>query len=399
MNKVFKKLIRVKYLLKDAPLKSVKDLKKFLYIYLSFGYHQNHLKRKSISEIRKDKLVVLLSKNLPHSSINKNLIDNNDNKNIKVLFTINALNGIGGTEMWLSQIIEKLQSSGLRSLIYTPIKGNLYESLLQKKYQLTDSISEALNYAPSVIHLQHHNNPQITKLINLFDNKTPIFNLSHGIAPILELPYINQSRRIEYGAVSHLVASKIAFLLKKDINQIHLTKNFFTQQHISSVNKITTRNIAVVSTKTNKRSCDRLSTILKSLGYELSIYGDSPQSFIKDYRDVIDKHELFFATGKTAIDILGYGKKVLLFEGNLVGPAVLSSNVEFISNMNFALASPLVEAKDVFSENISAVIKEKIESLVNDDDTPRVDYLLKNNSIDVVSYQLIQIYNQLLSKR
>jgi hypothetical protein len=396
---MLKKIISFKYFLQDIPLKSLKDLKLFLWMYFTFGFHEKHLKRKNLSEIRKDKLIVHLSNNLPSLYTKKNLIESNYNDKVKILFTVNALNGTGGTEMWLSQILEKLESIGLNTLVFTPIEGKLYQSLLQKEYALTSSITEAYNFAPSVIHLQHYNNPQIKKLINLFDDTTPIFNLSHGVAPTLELPYINEHRRIEYGAVSRLVAAKIAFLVKKNINQIHLTKNFFNQQYIPSNTKVRTGKYAVVSTKSGKKSTNRLSEILKELGHDLSVYGDSPERFITDYRQVIDKYDLFFATGKTALDILGYGKKVILFEDNMLGPAVLSSNLELLSNMNFALASPLIEAENIFNQNISTLIKQKLQSFTNDDEILRADYLLKNNSINAVSNELIQIYNHLTSKK
>jgi hypothetical protein len=397
MMQILKNLTRLKYLIKDAPYHSLDQMYGYLKLYVNSGFHKSHLKKKSLAEIRRDKLIRHLSESIPASS---NKIGDasayKNNRPLRVAFTINALKGVAGSEIWLSQMSKELHQRNIGCMIYTPNLGQQAEKIKLHGIYVTSTVADVIDFNPSLIHLQHASNKNIQKLINRLDNKKPIFNLIHGVAPTLELPYINDSRVIRYGAVSRLVAAKAAFLTCLSPGNINLLKNFFTQRTIP-YNKIDIpRRAAIVSSKVSPRQFELYKAIFEELSIKLDVYGNKLSNEIWDYSVIANEYDFFLCTGKTAIDILGFGKPVILLEENLLGPAVVDENIRFLSNMNFALASPLVEAVELGGENILPALKQEIARLQSTDVVKTNNYLLENNSIDVVVNQLIGIYSAML---
>ena len=397
MMKILKNLTRLRYLIKDAPYHSLGQLYRYMQLYLNSGFHKSHLKKKSLAEIRRDKLIRRLSEGIPASS-NKIGVPSARKGNIplRVAFTINALKGIAGSEIWLSQMSKELHQRNIDCMIYTPNPGPQAERIKRRGIHVTSNAAEVIGFNPGLIHLQHASNAKIQQLINRLDNQKPIFNLIHGVAPTLELPYINDSRVISYGAVSRLVAAKVAFLTGLSPGNINLLKNFFTQRTIPCNKVDVPRRAAIVSSKVSPRQFESYKAMFEELSVKLDVYGNKLSNEIGDYSVIANDYDFFLCTGKTAIDILGFGKPVILLEENLLGPAVVDENIRFLSNMNFALASPLVEAVELGSENILPALKREIARLQSTDAVKTNNYLLENNSIDVIANQLTGIYSTMV---
>ena len=397
MMKILKNLTRLRYLIKDAPYHSLGQLYRYMQLYLNSGFHKSHLKKKSLAEIRRDKLIRRLSEGIPASS-NKIGVPSARKGNIplRVAFTINALKGIAGSEIWLSQMSKELHQRNIDCMIYTPNPGPQAEKIKRQGIHVTSNAAEVIGFNPGLIHLQHASNAKIQQLINWLDNQKPIFNLIHGVAPTLELPYINDSRVISYGAVSRLVAAKVAFLTGLSPGNINLLKNFFTQRTIPCNKVDVPRRAAIVSSKVSPRQFESYKAMFEELSINLDVYGNKLSNEIGDYSVIANDYDFFLCTGKTAIDILGFGKPVILLEENLLGPAVVDENIRFLSNMNFALASPLVEAVELGSENILPALKREIARLQSTDAVKTNNYLLENNSIDVIANQLTGIYSTMV---
>jgi hypothetical protein len=348
-------------------------------------------------EIRQDKFIGYLSKNIPENAYSVNVNTNSQlKKKLKVVSTINKFKGIGGTEIWLQQMVLELNKRGIKCLIYTTYNGNKITKLTENGIFVTNEISVVTQFDPDLIHLQHATNKDILNLINHLSIKVPIFNLIHGVAPILEIPYQGNNRKIEYGAVSRITSEKVAFLTSININRVHLLRNFFYQHEINHTNINSLSKCAVVSSKVNFHQRNLLAKLFKELSIDISFYGYKQDKMIKNYADLIHKYDFFLCSGKTTIDILGYGKPVILLEENLLGPAVVSENVEFLSSMNFALASPLVGAVELESKEILAALSFQIKRIAVNDFNETNDYLLKVNSIKVSADHLVHIYSKLL---
>jgi hypothetical protein len=393
---LLKKILSIKYFIKAAPLCSLSSLVSYFEIFILFGFYTGFLKKKSLVEVRQDKFINYLSKKLRNEAhpvectfvINRKL-------GIKVLFTINAFEGIGGVEQWLYQMTSELKARGVEILIFTGITGMMSDKATAKGIPVTSTISEALEFKPDLIHLHHSSSRHISSLLKSIDKNIPIFNLVHGVAPTLCMPFIDKTRRIEYGAVSKLAVQYTSFLTRVSVNRIYLLKNFFTQKSISYAPGFTKQKAAIISSKVPEFYADKWSKLFQKLSIELDVYGNRRNNKIWDYSDVIAQYDFILCTGKTAIDIMGFGKPVILLEQNLLGPAVISENIKFLSDMNFSLASPLVDAVELDDGRALNILKDEINKLQKNEFYKNQKILLRENSLVTAVNQLIQIYEDI----
>jgi hypothetical protein len=242
---------------------------RYVNVFLKFGFHPNGLKGMSLIEIRKDRFIGHLSQNISiksaHFLHNKNQVES---RKIKILFTINSFRGIGGTEIWLLQMLNELSSRGMQCLVFTSHIGEVSTLVSDKSILVTSKISDVILFNPDLIHLQHANNKNISGMLSQLDRKIPIFNLVHGVVPTLELPYQHGGRHIVYGAVSCLSAEKVRFLVEKDKKEVHLIKNFFCQNEIPAPEVGLFLTAAVVSSKISSKQMYQWANLFKKIGIE-----------------------------------------------------------------------------------------------------------------------------------
>jgi hypothetical protein len=119
---------------------------------------------------------------------------------------------------------------------------------------------------------------------------------------------------------------------------------------------------------------------------------------IDNYKTVIEQYDFFMCSGKTSLDIMAFGKPVILLEGDHLGPAVTSDNVQFLSDMNFALTNPLVEATRLHDFRINDAFKKELLRISINDNVATNTILVNLNSIGAVAEHLVDIYLSILDK-
>jgi hypothetical protein len=146
---LLKKIRRIKYLIKAAPLCSLRGLVSYFEIFILFGFYRCFLNKKSLVEMRQDKFINYLSKKLRNQAHPVEWAFGKNRKlAMKVLFTINAFEGIGGVEQWLYQMTSELKARGVEILIFTGITGEMSDKATAKGIPVTSTISEALEFKP-----------------------------------------------------------------------------------------------------------------------------------------------------------------------------------------------------------------------------------------------------------
>jgi hypothetical protein len=199
------------------------------------------------------------------------------------------------------------------------------ERATSNRIAVTSNISEVLKFNPNLVHLHHASNKDIFKLIQNLDKRIPIFNLIHGVAPVLCHPFLDESRKVVYGAVSKLAVESTSFITGISVNKIYLLKNFSPPHNIVlTENSFDRGRVAIVSSKVKMSNAIKWSKLFKELSIDLDFYGNKSSNIVLDYSDITNQYDFFLCTGKTAIDIMGFGKPVMLLEENLLGPAVVS---------------------------------------------------------------------------
>jgi hypothetical protein len=79
------------------------------------------------------------------------------------------------------------------------------------------------------------------------------------------MPFIDKTRRIEYGAVSKLAVQYKSFLTRVSANRIYLLKNFFTQKSISYAPEFTKQKAAIISSTVPEFYADKWSKLFRKL--------------------------------------------------------------------------------------------------------------------------------------
>jgi hypothetical protein len=138
------------------------------------------------------------------------------------------------------------------------------------------------------------------------------------------------------------------------------------------------------------------SKLFKELSIDLDFYGNESSNTVLDYSDIINQYDFFLCSGKTAIDLMGFGKQVMLLEENLLGPAVVSKNIKFLSDMNFSLGNPLIDVIELDEMGVVEKIKSNISQIKNNNFEVNNLALFGNNSLKLAADHLMSIYTSLM---
>ena len=387
-----------KYFIKGMPTQSLKEFLKYFETFFYFRFYGGYLKGKSLVQVRNNKFIRFLSKKiLEHPDSIWGEYRRANDKNLRVVFTINAFKGIGGVEVWLYQMALELKKRGVKLLIYTKIIGAMSERATSTGIAVTSNISEVLKFKPNLVHLHHASNKDIFKLIQTLDKRIPIFNLIHGLVPVLCQPFLDESRKVAYGAVSKLAVESTSFITGISVNKIYLLKNFSPPQNIAlTENSFDRGRAAIISSKVKMSYANKWSKLFKELSIDLDFYGNESSNMVLDYSDIINQYDFFLCTGKTAIDLMGFGKQVMLLEENLLGPAVVSGNFQFLSDMNFSLVNPLIDVIELDEMGILEKLKSNISRIKINNVEENNLTLFRENSLELATDHLISIYTSMI---
>jgi len=391
------KLRKLKFAFKDFPLREVGNWYPYVNNYLRYGFHKNHIRQQSIAQIRSDRFVRYLTEKLAHAGTELSEQETGDERERylpkRILLTNSTIGGRSGTEVWVYEMVHWLEAQGAEVLVYAPnLNHKNPDSLNSVRH--TTSQKEALDFAPDLVHAQHAGHRQVGRLLDKM-KAYPTFNMIHGIADQLELPIRpGKHRRLCYGGASLLICAKASFITG---TETALLKNF-----AESINDFRParqpRKAMTISTKIGQETRDRLEELLRQQNIAYSGFGHSPSTFIWDYdeaAEMLSAYDVVLCTGKTAIDFLGRGFHVMLCEGPLLGPIVTDKNYRLLSDMNFALASSLIPAVNIFSDEASTWLKDQMDQ-IPDIDTRRLQQMRDSeNTLNRVGQHLLEIYASL----
>jgi hypothetical protein len=391
------KIKKLRFMVKDFPLLKVSEWLPYIINLLRYGYHKNHIRHQSISDVREDRFIKHLSHILFEDGYLVDLqpLDREDRLHLnKVLITNSAIGGRSGTEVWIYEMYRWLKSNGLDVMVYAPhINHQNPETLRGLKY--TTCRSEAERFRPDIIHVQHAGNQDVLRLVKLIKD-VPIFNLLHGIADQIEAPMVDSKRMVVYGGVSRLICRKLSFLTRK---KVILLKNF-TDNALDFRQIVKPRRAVIVSTKISHGARSRLENLFGEFGISIDAFGHDSKSFIWGYestKESLRAYDFALCTGKTVIDMLGLGVNVMLSEGGVIGELVTAENYDHLSDMNFALASNAVPAVEAFSGNAQNWVKNQLKKMAE----INIDCIQakrgEENSIDLIGRKLLSVYSSLMA--
>lgn len=276
-------------------------------------------------------------------------------RSLRVVLTNWALNGLAGSELWTLDLAAYFTRVGCSVAVYSPFLGraaSLYEG---RGFTITSSIDEVVAFKPNIISANHIMIAE--PLLSQLPPNVAIVNVLHGLLPGLEAP---RGGRLDAAiAVSLHAKAKMHLLKVERWNDIMLLPNFFDPLRFKNPNK---RKRAAKSLLYSSRSLPRHVDILRDvlLQYDIALDHVGLNTTPTDMpEELLRKYDLVFAVGRSAIEALASGCRVILWDGGILGPLVTADNFWTCVACNFALTAQVLPYAMVDDADVPAWLAEQ----------------------------------------
>lgn len=362
--------------------------------YIESGYFLGCLRGLGVREQRSSKLIrylgVLIAEQRVPSCSGMEL-SGGGSRPTRLLMTNYSISKRTGTEIYVCDTAQWLQErAGIEVLIYSPILGDLAGEYRRRGVRFTDSISEALAFSPELVHMQHYFRKEIAALYRMLPPDTPVLNVLHGVAPKYEEPMLFRSN-VSYVGVSDLICAKVRYITAGK-SVVERVENFsiFHERFGDFLPK----RALLLSSRFPRDLFDALKVGFACEGVDLTWKGYDEASKFTDLKTQCQPYEIVLGTGKTALDALCLGKRVILCEDGVLGPAITTENFDFLRGMNFALVSSLVKVDYLEGSRVDHVLTSRMNDLLLTD-ADGLSALVANCHIDRVLPKLVSVYSAL----
>ena len=300
----------------------------------------------------------------------------------------------GGAALSVRDMAQFCLDQGFAVAAYSPALGSpVADAISSLGAKVTSSVSDIVDFAPNLIHVNHYSHAQ--PLVEAFAGTNVRFvNMIHGILPRAEMPQPANVDR--YVCVSLAVKAKTFLLTGIKWEQIPLLPNFFNERYFKPAQFEPQGKRAILfSRRATATQVLTMRDLMRTFGYQLDHVGDG-QNVISDPERVLPTYDIAFAVGRSAIEALVCGCRVILWDDGVIGPSVNLQSFWPCVTFNFALASKRLpyrlldgdDAKPWIGDQLAAVT-EKVRQQV-------VDEARSYLSLENVGPLLLQIYDQAL---
>lgn len=362
--------------------------------YIESGYFLGCLRGRGVREQRSSKLIRHLSvlmegQRVPGCSGMK--LNGNGGRPSRVLMTNYSVSKRTGTEIYVCDTAQWLQEcAGIEVLIYSPILGDLADEYRRRGVRFTDSISEALAFGPELVHMQHYFRKEIAALFRMLQPNTPVLNVLHGVAPKYEEPMLLR-RNVAYVGVSDLICAKVCYVTggKAAVERVGNFSSFHEK-----FGDFLPKRALLLSSRFPRDLFESLKMGFSCAGIDLTWKGYDEASKFTDLKTQCQPYDIVLGTGKTALDALCLGRRVVLCEDGVLGPAITNENFNFLYEMNFSLASNLVEVDHLEGSRVEYVLISRLNDLLLMD-AESLSAMVAGCHIDRVLPKLVSVYSEL----
>jgi hypothetical protein len=262
---------------------------------------------------------------------------------MRVLITNNRLDFRGGAESFIADLARGLQSRGHRVMAYSSDLGHLPRMMEQDGIPVTTD-PQGLDFRPDIIHAQHHLDA-MTALACL--PGVPAVYHCHG-AVWRETPPVHPRIR-RYFAMSRTLKERMMIEGNLRDEQIDVVLNGVDLSKFRSVRAIPERPRRVLfyngHHQPDSPTVAVARTAAESLGLEFQTLGWHFGKMTARPEEELARHDIVFASGRSAIDAIACGCAVMVLGRNTCAGMVTPDNLQRWREANFSAAANLPPAE------------------------------------------------------
>ena len=275
---------------------------------------------------------------------------------LRVCLTNHALDNYAGSELWTSDVAKFMVGQGIPVLAYSSVLGNVSDAMIAAGVRATSSIEDVIDFAPTILHVNHFRAAE--ELIGRLNGSAAVINMIHGLLPRPGMPgYAGVDC---YACASIASKAKTHRLTGVPWDAIELHPNFFDEERFRAVrNPGHSGKALLFSSKTPPDHRERLRRILAPLGFFLDHIGYGAQS-TSEPEKLLPRYEVVFATGRSAIEAVASGCRVILWDCGIVGPIVVSANFWACVLSNFSSPANVLPWRYIEDADAEAWIVEQL---------------------------------------
>ena len=270
---------------------------------------------------------------------------------MKVLFTVQRIGRIGGSQGIIRDLALGLRRRGHEVVVYCSVEPEPGATFADERIPVTSSLKD-LPFAPDVIHA-HHQFDAMAAVLAL--RGVPAVYCCHGATEMDKQP--RHPRIVRYVAMSPTLKLRMAIESGIDEDSIDVVYNAVDLQRFRIVREPPPRPRRAL---VYQRGFDPQSLLGRAIreavtaaGMEMECRGiGNGMTPILNPEEVLPHYDIVFTSGKSAIDALAYGCAVILIGRKTCGEMVSEANFDRSRRANFSLPvnSPPPGAAEIAGE-------------------------------------------------
>lgn len=323
-----------------------------------------------------------------------NQLPTRTNRRLRIALSNHGLRNRGGSELWTADIADFLVRHGAEIIVYAPVLQDVAKSITATTgAPVTSSVTDVQAFSPDILHVQHFS--AVKPLVDaLRSSPTKVVNMCHGLLPRLELP---QPDAQNYCTVSLAIKTMVCLMTGAPWQSVPVLPNFFDERrYLGEHREKRQRRALLFSRRATPRQIATLRDLFARAGLALDFAGMKGE--VEHPEDILPRYEVVLAVGRSAVEALASGCRVILWDQGVIGPAVTASNFWQCVALNFALPSRLLPYQFIHQASAGQWLELQLEvgALDGPDEVYRATrkYLTLENA----GLQLHQMYNDIVAK-
>ena len=308
---------------------------------------------------------------------------------IRLAITNIALDGFAGSELWTLEMAAYAHRAGIPTLVYSPHLGRVARKFAQHGFPITDDLVELKAFSPNILHVHHQAETSAARQAVGPDCRT--VNMIHGLLPVPEWPGAGMDL---YMAVSLHAKAKTVLVGSPAWDDILLMPNFFDPRRFGKRKARQRGNALLHSSRITPACVEQMRLIVQPHGLELDQIGYGGAVTTKP-ETILPRYDVVFAAGRSAIEAMASGCRVILWDHGIVGPLITAANFWYALATNFSLASGVLPFVMPDDPALETWVSQQIST---PDDSAEVRALVHRYlSVDTLGARMVAIYADLLS--
>ncbi len=315
---------------------------------------------------------------------------------LRIIFCNHALAARAGSELWVRDVARFCASQGHEIVVYSPTLGEVAESIARMGILVTSSATAIHDFSPDIVHVNHYRYAE--PVIDHFaGTDVKIVNMIHGVLPLPGMPRPEGVDR--YACVSIAAKAKTFLLTPSNWSDIAILPSFFDEAIFTAPESRPRGKRALLYT--SKATPSQVATMREALNafdYRLDHYGHAG-AVVADPAQMLPTYDVVFAVGRSAVEAVACGCRVILWDDGVIGPSVNRETFWTFVTANFALPSKQLPFRFCDEADAKSWVGGQLVAARELENAEAVSETRQNLTVKTVGRLLLDIYRDALSAR